>query len=247
MEYIIIFAITFFATLLSSMSGGGAGIIVYPALLSMGLPFPLVGAVSAVNSTVWVLPAGRNYLKGRKVDWKFLIIFSLIGLIGCYFGVLLMININQRILEISVGAIILFLVSYTYFKKDMGLNQNKVQSLARQMIAYPFALLLGFYETIFGSGNGILFTMITLYTRGFDFIDGLGHYYYISFSWALFAAVLLIQKGYYDVNIMAVAAIGSILGGFLGSKYAKNKGNKFIKTLFVIIGGILGIKLLLGL
>lgn len=229
------------------MSGGGAGIIVYPALLSMGLSFPLVSAVSAVNSTVWVLPAGRNYLKKRVINWKFLIIFSIIGLIGCYLGVLLMININQRILEVSVGAIILFLVSYTYFKKDIGLTEHKVYSLARKIIAYPFALLLGFYETIFGSGNGILFTMITLYTRGFDFIDGLGHYYYIVFSWAFFAAILLIQKGYYDINIMIVAAVGSVLGGFIGSRYAKNKGNKFIKTLFVIVGGILGVKLLFGL
>ena len=229
------------------MSGGGAGIIVYPALLSMGLSFPLVSAVSAVNSTVWVLPAGINYLKKRVVNWNFLIIFSIIGLIGCYLGVLLMININQRILEVSVGVIILFLVSYTYFKKDIGLTEHKVYSLTRKIIVYPLALLLGFYETIFGSGNGILFTMITLHTRGFDFIDGLGHYYYIAFSWALFAAILLIQKGYYDINIMIVAAVGSVLGGFMGSRYAKNKGNKFIKTLFVIVGGILGVKLLFGL
>lgn len=229
------------------MSGGGAGIIVYPALLSMGLSFPLVSAVSAVNSTVWVIPAGRNYLKNRSINWNFLIIFSIIGLIGCYLGVLLMININQRILEVFVGIIILFLVTYTYLKKDIGLTEHRVYSFARKAISYPFALLLGFYETIFGSGNGILFTMITLYTRGFDFIDGLGHYYYIAFPWALFAAVLLIQKGYYDVNIMIVSAVGSILGGFFGSRYAKNKGNKFIKTLFVLIGGILSIKLLFGL
>jgi uncharacterized membrane protein YfcA len=106
---------------------------------------------------------------------------------------------------------------------------------------------MGFYETVFGSGNGIFFTMLTFYTKGFDFIDGLGHYYAISFSWVLFAAILLIQKGYFDFQIMLFATLGSVLGGFLGSRYAKNKGNKFIKILFVIIGSILGLKLLFGL
>jgi len=246
-QNIIIFAITFVATLLSSMSGGGAGIIVYPALLAMGIPYPMVSAVSAVNSAVWVLPASKNYLKGRVINWPLIITFSSIGLIGCYLGVLFVTSINQRILEICVGVIILFLVGYTYFKKDLGLTEHKVYSRARQAIAYPFTLILGFYETVFGSGNGILFTMVTFYTKGFDFIDGLGHYYAISFSWALFAAILFIQKGYFNFQMMFFAALGSVLGGFLGSHYAKKKGNKFIKILFVIIGSILGLKLLLGL
>jgi len=46
---------------------------------------------------------------------------------------------------------------------------------------------------------------------------------------------------------MIFATIGSISGGFIGSRFAKNKGNKFIKILFMIIGGVLGIKLLFGL
>ncbi len=248
MQDVIFFGVPFVAALLSSMSGGGAGIIMFPAFLSMGMSYPLVVAISSVNSAVWVLPAARNYLKGRTINWPFIGWFSFIGLLGCYLGVLLVIDINQRILEICVGIIILFLVIYTYFRKDLGLTEhNIIYSRARQVVVYPFALLLGFYETVFGSGNGILFSTLTFYTKGFDFIDGLGHYYAVSFSWALFAAILLIRKGYWDVRIMIFAAAGSVLGAYIGSRYAKSKGNRFIKTLFVVIGGVLGIKLLLGL
>jgi uncharacterized membrane protein YfcA len=243
---LLIFFIAFIAALLSSMSGGGAGIILYPALLFMGMSYPLVSTISAVNSAVWVLPAARNYLKGRKIDWQLIISFSLIGLIGCYVGVFLVININQRMLDISVGALILLLVIYTYFRKNLGLSEHKVHSWWRRALGYPFALLSGFYETVFGSGNGIAFTMVTFYTRGFDFIDGLGHYYAVSFSWALFAAILLIRQGYYNVPAMILAALGSLIGAYIGSRYAKGKGNRFIKILFVFIGGILGLKLLLG-
>lgn len=247
MSDLIIFLITFFAALLSSMSGGGTGIIIFPVFLSMGMSFPLVSAISSINSTVWVLPASRNYLKGRNINWLLIFIFSIIGLVGCYLGVLLITNINQRILGICVGVIIIFLVVYTYFSQSVGLAEHKVYSRFRQAIAYPFALLLGFYETVFGSGNGIIFAMLTFYTKGFDFIDALGHYYAISFSWALFAAILLIEKGYYNIQIMIFSATGAVLGAYIGSQYAKNKGNKFIKIVFVIIGGILGLKLIFGL
>ncbi len=246
MESAIVFLTTLIAAILSSMSGGGTGMIVYPVFLSLGMPLPLVVATSLVNSTFWVLPASYNYLKGRVVDWKFIIFFSGIGLVGSYLAFLLVISLEQRIFEIIVGTIIVSLAAYTYLRKELGLFEKRTYPQWRQALAYPFALLQGFYENAFGAGNGIAFTLLTHYTKGFDFIDALGHYYAIAFPWCLFGAFLLIQQGYYDLNIMMFSVIGSLAGAYVGSKYAKCKGNKFIKTLFVTIGGILGLKLLLG-
>lgn len=247
MKLVIIFFTTIVASLLSAMSGGGTSIINFPVFLALGIPAPLALAMGSVTGTFWVLPAARNYLKGRKIDWKFLIIFSLIGLIGAYFSIKVVIGIKQRLFQLIIGALILFLVTYTFTKKELGLTEKKTYSKARQALAYPFALLLGFYENFFGSGNGIAFSLVSFYTRGFDFIDALGHYYAISFAWDAFGAGLLISKGYYNFNYMAVAVVGSVLGAYVGSSYSRYKGNKYIKTAFVIIGGILGLKLLLGL
>ncbi len=229
------------------MSGGGTAIINFPVFLALGIPVPMAVTISSVNSAFWVLPASRNYLKGRHIDWKFLIIFSLIGLIGTYFSVQVVLSLSQRVFELVVGSLIILLVAYSYFKKDLGLAEQRVYSKARQMVAYPFALLLGFYENTFGAGNAIAFSLVSFYTKGFDFIDALGHYYAIAFPWTVFGAALLIKQGYYDLQIMPVAIIGSMLGAYIGSKYARYKGNKFIKITFVVIGGLLGIKLLLGI
>ncbi len=91
-----------------------------------------------------------------------------------------------------------------------------------------------------------MFAITTFHTKGFDFMDALGYYFSVAFPWVVFAAFLLIQKGFFDINVAIPIVIGSLIGGYIGSKYAKYKGNKFIKMMFVIIGGILGIKLLLG-
>lgn len=174
--------------------------------------------------------------------------FSVIGLIGAYFGVLVTINVNQRYLEMGIGFIIIFLVCYTYFHNKLGLKEEgKKYSVIRKNIAYPFALLLGFYESVFGAGNAILLAIITFFTRGFDFIDALGYYFAIVFLWLIFASYLLIQKGYFDLYLTIPAILGSSAGGYIGSKFARYKGNKFIRLMFIIIGGILGIKLILGI
>ena len=229
------------------MSGGGASVINIPVMLSLGISFPLASAAQKVSALFWVLPASRNYLKGRKVDWAFLWIFGLVGLIGVYLGAVVAVSIDIRMVEVIVGILILVLVLYVLLQSDIGLKETKVYSKLRRFMAYIFAPILGFYETFFGSGNGILFSIVTLKTRGFDFIDALGSYYAIAFLWDILAVAFFLSKGYFSFEVMVTTVIGSLIGGYVGSRYAKYKGNKFIKIMFAIIGTILGVKLLLGL
>jgi uncharacterized membrane protein YfcA len=159
----------------------------------------------------------------------------------------MVVSINQEIISRIIGTIILILVIYIFFKKDMGLKENPVILKNGNILAYISALFLGFYESIFGSGNGILFSIISFKTKGYDLIKALGGYYFISFFWVLISAILLISTGFFEWKIMLPAIIGSVIGGFFGSKLGKYKGNKFIKIMFCVIGGILGLKLILNL
>lgn len=244
---LMVLVTAFVATALSSMSGGGASVINIPVLLSLGVPFPIATATQKLSSAFWVLPAACNYLRGRKLNWAFVLLFAFVGLFGSYLGVVFVISFNTRLMQQLIGALIIALVIYTHFKKDVGINETVVLSKFRKLITYPAALLLGFYESIFGAGNGILFSAVAIYGRGFDFINALGYYYVVAFFWVCFAATLLIAKGYYDTSVMVPAVIGSIIGGYTGSRYARYKGSRFLKLVFVIIGGLLGLKLVLGL
>ncbi len=226
------------------MSGGGSSAIIIPVLLSLGVPFPIATSSQKVSATCWVLPASYNYLRDRKVNWFFLLMMSGVGLVGVYFGVQFIVGINPRTMDVVIGILILLLVAYTLLKKDLGLEEGKIYSRARQASAYVAALILGFYESIFGSGNGILFSIVALKTHGFDFADALGYYFSVSFFWTLFAAILLIQKGYFNIAVLLPVLAGSLIGGYVGSRYAKYKGNKFIKLMFVIVGTLLALKLL---
>jgi uncharacterized membrane protein YfcA len=245
--FLTILLTSFVATALSAMSGGGASVINIPVMLSLGIPFPLATSAQKVSSMFWVLPASYNYLKDRKINWPFLLWFSGIGLVGVYLGVLVVLAVNQRLVEIIIGILILCLVGYVLLKKDVGLNEEKARSPLKRFLAYPFAIALGFYESFFGSGNGILFSIVAFKTRGFDFIDALGYYFSVAFLWEVFAVILFFKMGYFDLNIMIPTVIGSVIGGYVGSRYAKYKGNKFIKLMFVAIGTVLGIKLLVGI
>lgn len=244
---IFIFIISFIATLLSSMSGGGASIIAIPGFLYMGIPFPLATAIQHVSASFWVLPAAKNYLPSKNIDWKFLVAFSMIGLIGAIIGIKFILHVSQRFFELLIGSVILFLVIFVYFKKEFGTKENKKTSRFKKILSYPFALLMGFYESIFGSGNGIFFSAMAIYLRGFVFRQALGYYYVIVFPWVVVSAILLMLAGFINIPFMISGLMGSTIGGYIGSQYAALKGNKFIKILFCLVGLILSIKLLAGI
>ncbi len=245
MQPIWIFLASLIATSVSAMSGGGSSIIAVPVFLSMGIALPMAVAIQSVSGAFWVLPSAYNYLKGRKIDWKFLLLFAGIGTIGSYFGALTIISFNQKILTSIIGVLILFLIGFMNYRKNLGLKEQ-VSSKKKSSLSYLFSLPMGFYEGFFGSGNGIFFTLVTSYTKGFDFIDALGYYYAVAFPWVVVGALVLMFRGYFDLSLMIPAILGSLIGGHFGSKYARVKGNKFIKIAFTIVGIILGLKLLLN-
>jgi uncharacterized membrane protein YfcA len=93
-----------------------------------------------VASIFWLLPSSYNYLKGEKIDWRFLLSFALDGLVGVYLGVLIVLHLNQRILKAGVGIFITSLVIYMACKKDAGIKTSAVCSRKREPLAYGMAL-----------------------------------------------------------------------------------------------------------
>lgn len=228
------------------MSGGGSSVIIIPVLLWLGIPFPVATAGQKVSATCWVLPAGYNYLRDRKINWKFLLLMSGLGLVGVYFGVQFVVGLDTRVLQIIIGVLILILVLYILLNKKLGVECNNQISKLQKILAYPIALVIGFYESIFGSGNGILFSVTAVKTQGFDFQDALGYYYFTSFFWSIATASILLSKGYFDLSITLPILAGSLIGGYIGSRYAKYRGNRFIKIMFACVGTLLAVKLLAG-
>ena len=113
-------------------------------------------------------------------------------------------------------------------------------------VAGVFALPLGFYEGMLGSGNGLAATLLFCWGRGYDLIGALGHYYILAFGWCAFAAAMYGSRGHFDLDLALPAIAGSCAGGFLGSRAASRGGSGFVRGLFVTVGAVLGLKLLLG-
>ncbi len=244
--FLAVVATSFAAAFISSMSGGGSALITIPVYLWLGIPFPVATAIHNGSSCFWVIPASRNYLHGKKPNWKFLFIYTAIGFIGAVLGALFVSQIHTNAFKPYVGILILLLVLWMGLRKDIGVVEKTHISKTKKILMYISAPFLGFYESFFGSGNGIIFSSLAIKLRGDDIIESLGSYYFAAFFWLVISVVIFIWKGQFDLILMIAATIGGLIGGYSGSKLGRYKGNRFVKYAFIIIGTVLGFKLLLG-
>ena len=240
----MIIIISFLASLLSSMSGAGASLVATPLFVSLGFPLQTVITSNCINGALWTPLAAANYLKGRKLDLPLLGGLVFFGLLGASLGTASILSLNEKTLKISIGLIIISLSTYVFFRKGFGLTEHEPR--IGRPVASLLALPLGFYEAFFAAGNGIFTSLCLSWSRGFDLIRALGSYYVIAFFWCSFASVIYLHQGLWNSSLMTPAAIGSVAGGYIGSRIGKAKGSVFVKRLFTGLGIVLGIKLLIS-
>ena len=245
MTVVFIFLVAFTATLLSSLSGVGTGIITVPAWLSLGYSFPAAIATNKVAAVIWVLVPARKYLKGRLLDSRLIISMAAVGLLGAWLGAEVTIAVDEKLLRRILGAVIIGLCLWTLRNREFGLTESQPVKQATRLLSLT-ALPLGFYEGFFGTGNGVFSTLALVKLRGFDLISAMGHYYCLAFVWCLFAAIFYGSHGYIEPQLVVPATVGSLLGSYVGSHLGARGGTLFVKKAFVLCGMVFGTLLLLG-
>ena len=244
MQILIVFSIAFLAAMLSSMSGAGASMLTTPVWLFLGFPLPVAIASNQMNGAAWTLIAARNYLKGKLLDWPLLRVMICFGLAGAWAGTAIVRGIDEQLLQRIIGVIITCLVVVVAFNPALGRNESP-PCLTRSrtgMLAFP----LGCYESFFGAGNGLFTSILLTKAQGFPLLTALGYYYVVAFTWNCFAVAIYTSAGFADSRLMIPSTIGSMLGAYIGSRLGRRKGHGFVRTLFLIVGGVLGLKLAFG-
>jgi uncharacterized protein len=244
MHTLLIFSVGFLASLLSSMSGAGSAMLSTPVWLSLGFPLPVAIASNQLNGAAWTLIAARNYLKGKVLDWPLLRLMACCGLAGAWAGTVIVRHFDPHLLQRVIGVIIGGLVVVVWLNPSLG-RYEREPALSRPLtglLAFP----LGVYESFFGSGNGLFTSFLLSRTRGFPLLTALGYYYLLAFTWNCFAVALYSSAGYADARLMIPSTLGSMLGAAIGSRLGRDRGYGLVRALFLVLGGVLGLKLALG-
>lgn len=247
-EQILLFVVSLLANFFSALAGGGAGLIQLPALIFLGLPFGLALATHKVASVALGVGATIRHLKSSRLERRFALFILATGLPGVILGASIILQIPDRLAQISLGILTMGLGVYSYFSPELGQTLDlKNRHNKGMLIGGLVIFVLGVLNGSLTSGTGLFVTLWLVRWFGLDYKTAVAYtLILVGIFWNGSGAITLGLLGEIYWLWIPALLVGSLIGGYFGAHMAIIKGNKLIKTTFEVVTFLIGLKLILG-
>jgi uncharacterized membrane protein YfcA len=245
-DHLVLFLASFIANWFSALSGGGAGLIQFPMLIFLGLPFGVALATHKVASVALGLGATVRHWRESHLDRRFSLIILGAGLPGVVLGANTILKIPASYAQLALGLLTLGLGLYSAFQPKLGMDHAPRNREGRALATGMLGLFaVGFLNGSITSGTGLFLTMWLIHHFGLDYKRAVAYTLVLcGLVWNGTGAVVLGLIGTIAWDWMPALLAGSLVGGYLGSHYALKKGNRWIKRAFEIVTILVGLKLI---
>ncbi|NOQ15689.1 MAG: TSUP family transporter [Methyloprofundus sp.] len=247
-EQAILFVVSLVANTFSSFSGGGAGLIQFPALIFLGLSFAVALATHKVASVALGVGAALRYLKTCRLERHFVLLILGLGIPGVILGSRVILFIPEDIAVIALGVLTGGLGIYSILKPALGQTyQPKHRDQLGYIIGGSILFFLGFLNGSLTSGTGLFVTLWLVGWFGMDYQRAIAYtLILVGLFWNGSGAITLGIFGNIRWDWLPALLLGSLLGGYFGTHLAIKHGNRWIKRAFEIVTLLISAKLLLG-
>lgn len=247
-DHLLLLAASFVANWFSALSGGGAGLIQFPMLIFLGLPFGVALATHKVASVFLGIGATLRHLRTSHLERRFSLIVLASGLPGVVLGAATILRVPPGIATFALGALTFGLGVYSVFKPRLGMTHAPRNEHGRGLWVGAAGLFaVGFLNGSITSGTGLFLTIWLIRHFGLDYQRAVAYTLILcGFFWNGTGAVVLGTLGTVAWHWMPALLVGSVVGGYLGSHFAIRRGNLWIKRAFEITTILIGLKLMIG-
>lgn len=247
-EQLVLFFISLVANIFSAFAGGGAGLIQFPVLIFLGLPFGIALATHKVASVALGVGATIRHLRASTLERRFALFILATGLPGVILGAIVILRLPDRAAEIALGVLTAGLGVYSWLKPGFGQTHAPAHRDTRGYALGGVILFsIGILNGSLTSGTGLFVTMWLVYWFGLDYKRAVAYtLILVGMFWNGAGAVTLGLLGEIKWDWLPALLAGSLLGGYLGAHLAIVKGSHAIKRVFEVITLLIGVKLIVG-
>lgn len=248
LDQVILFFVSLIANIFSAFAGGGAGLIQFPVLIFLGLPFGIALATHKIASVALGVGATIRNLKEGSLQRRLVLIILLWGLPGVILGANVILLVPDRNAEVALGLLTAGLGLFSVFRPNLGLTTNtRPLTPVNIFIGGLVLFVIGILNGSLTSGTGLFVTLWLVSWFGLDYKRAVAFtLILVGLFWNSAGAITLALLS--DVKWIWLPALllGSLLGGYIGAHLAIVKGNKWIKRVYEVITLLVGLKLIIG-
>lgn len=220
---------------------GGAGLILIPAFLMVGLPPQVALAQEKLVSTIGTVAAIKNFMKSSSIVWKIVPVGIVSALLGAYIGAEVILMLPAEMITYIIMAFLPVGLAATLFKgKLLKQAEEGEQEIKKSAFAvFVTCLVVGFYDGFFGPGTGSIFIIALFMINKLTLLQASATSKIFNFASNIgaFVAFLIAGKMAFLIGIPMILA--NLVGNHFGSLHAINSNGEIIKKVLVLTVGMI--------
>lgn len=238
--------LAFFASLLSTIAGGGSGLLLVPALLFMGMPLPSAVAINKVTTVAQGGGAIIKHINGSIINWKIGLLILIAGVPGVVLGSMLIPYVNQKLAEITLGILILAISILSIVLPIKKINDSNLKlTIKNTFFIVAGIFIIGVINGAFTASSGLFLTFWLVVSLKFDFNKAISHtVIFCTFFWNIVGGISMYETIFAQWHLLPILLFGSIVGGYVGAYISVRVSGDVSKNIFVSISFIIGLVLI---
>ena len=239
MEFNFLHAVLLFGTgiaagFLNTVAFGGS-LLALPMLIFLGLPTAVANGTNRVAIFFQNFSAIMGFRRKGISDFKYSILLAVPAVIGAAIGALIAIDIRDALFNLILAVVMITMLVLTLFNpterlKDRIENGGKDSKIVAMIVFF----FIGIYGGFIQAGVGLLVITALRLLTGMDLVRTNAIKVFVIFFYTVVALGIFILQGKVNWYLGPTLAVGNACGAWLGSHWAVEKGEKWIKVMLIV-------------
>lgn len=241
-DLFLTFIVGVVASIVSGIAGGGGGLISAPFFILLGLPPQVAVATTKFGALGLTIGSVARFSGTTHIKTTFVVFLSILSIAAAIIGSRLLLTTSSEMIQRLVGGTMLISLPFV-FVQDIGSYSFK-PSYWKEATGYVLYFCVLVLQAAFGAGVGISLMLVMTGLLGFTALEANATRRIPGFLLAVLSLGIYMIYGvvYYSYGIAMLA--GMLIGGYIGTHIAIQKGNRFVKAAFAGVVVLLAVRLL---
>ncbi|MFY0606541.1 MAG: sulfite exporter TauE/SafE family protein [Cyclobacteriaceae bacterium] len=234
LEYLVLVIVGVIAGFLNVVAGGGS-LLTLPTMIFMGLPPNVANATNRVAILWQNVFAIKKFKSAGVVDSRYSIYLGLAAVPGAILGAVLAVDIDgalfTKILSVIMLVVGFLIVFGSPSAKPKETSKAKEKSIFWGVVSF---FLIGVYGGFIHAGVGFIIILVLTQLTQESLVRINSIKVIIAFIYTAAVVLVFIFNGVINWEYGITLAVGTSIGGWLGSYFSIKKGDKWIKAFLLI-------------
>lgn len=230
-------AVALVAGFIDAVAGGG-GMLVMPALLSIGMPPHLVVGTNKLIGTFGTFSASLTFIRRGLFQPTLWWAMSFGTFVGALIGAVLIYLMSAGVLKKLLPLAILLASAYLIWPRRIRpsvISSPESSTAHLRSVQLTAGGLIGFYDGFIGPGTGAFWMATAMKLFRLDLVAAAGVARFMNFISNLTALLTFVILGNIDYAVGLSMGILLMGGAFLGAHSAIRYGAPFIRPVFLLV------------